>query len=458
MPSSPAVPMPPLSITRPPCLGSPPAPSSPSSPPRSPPRSPRSPGGSSHTTEVNEAVPVFSRGPESRRTLEAAPSDATLGKAGAVDPAADAHAPHADPPVLRRPGTDSKETISASKETISASKETISASKETISASKETISADDGAGEAVEPTSLPPVAHRAEDAGSEEGGVDLAHLAALEELAEVVSSRARSAGAEGADAEGAAELDEGEEALLTRFLAGDTSAMRAPTSFEEAEGVELDARSEASELDAAITVELQPEVAILYLQQLLALGMVHAPLPESDLHGEMLQVPIESYLQLETEPPWSDHADERVQIVHKLLLDLLNAALRYEAMRLYRSRAPRVGRGTTAAAGGGSSAETLPRGAWCELPRGELALQRMVEAACQQVVAWLVEAHKAEGVSIEVRLSQLLEADTADIERAWQDVASHKEDVIAEVSECILAEMIREFEGWPQCADLPVIA
>ena len=55
-------------------------------------------------------------------------------------------------------------------------------------------------------------------------------------------------------------------------------------------------------------LELQPEVAMVYLQQLLTLGLVRVALPEIEggeaanpIHGDTLQVSLESFLYLETE-------------------------------------------------------------------------------------------------------------------------------------------------------------
>ena len=79
-----------------------------------------------------------------------------------------------------------------------------------------------------------------------------------------------------------------------------------------------------------------------------------------------LQVSLDAFLKLETEPPWASAGehDERVQIVHKLLFDLLNAALRQEAARLHAARLPRAQKSVPAGGGShGSASETLPLGA-----------------------------------------------------------------------------------------------
>ena len=261
------------------------------------------------------------------------------------------------------------------------------------------------------------------------------------------------------------------------------------------------------------SLELQPEVAVLYLQQLLSLGLVRVPLSSCDdaadadvaVHdaeggeggggggggegregrqegrfapqGECLQVSLESFLQLEEE----DHAirleektpsDERVQIVHKLLLDLLNTALHQEALSLHRARVPRVG-GEVSAISGGAGAATgvggglgasgvlgasggnvsgvsrgaLPLGTYHALPDSEAELQRMVDAAVQQVLRWLVQANASDGMPIEVQLSCLLDQDAADVERGWQETAGAKEQLMAESADEILAALIDE------CAD-----
>ena len=127
-----------------------------------------------------------------------------------------------------------------------------------------------------------------------------------------------------------------------------------------------------------------------------------------------------------------------MQIVHKLLLDLLNAALRQETVKLHRSRALR-----SAGVGGGPS-EVLPRGRWHELPEDDDVVSGLVESASQQVVGWLSAAQRAEPIPIEVLLSSLLPGDTADLERSWADIASHKEALIAHVADHILLGLIAE--------------
>ena len=163
---------------------------------------------------------------------------------------------------------------------------------------------------------------------------------------------------------------------------------------------------------------------------------------------------LESFLKLETEPPWAAAAggadDERVQIVHKLLFDLLNAALRREAVSLHTSRAPRVAGGGGGGGGGGAArANVLPLGGWRALPEEPQVLQRMVEGACQQVVGWLVTAQQSEGMQIEVLLSCTLAHDAADIERGWQDLGTHKEAVIADLADRVLVQLIGELRDEP---------
>lgn len=126
-----------------------------------------------------------------------------------------------------------------------------------------------------------------------------------------------------------------------------------------------------------------------------------------------------------------------MQIVHKLLLDLLNAALRNEAVRAHTSRAPRIG--------GAAHHATLPRGTWHELPSDERALQRMVDSAVQQALGWLMQGnHISEDMPIEVQLSCLLEQDAADIERGWREATAHKEVVISDTAEALLGGLLAE--------------
>ena len=193
-------------------------------------------------------------------------------------------------------------------------------------------------------------------------------------------------------------------------------------------------------------LELQPDVAIIYMQQLLALGLVRVPLTEMDggvsssVHGDTLQVSLESFLVLETELEKAVPTDERVQIVHKLLLDLLNAALRAEAIRHHTSRAPRLG-------GRGPAGDALPLGGWKELPNDNESLQRIVDNAVQQTLGWLMQANAAEDMPVEVQLSCLLDQDAADIERGWQEATAHKEHLIAETADGILGTLLEECAG-----------
>ena len=126
-----------------------------------------------------------------------------------------------------------------------------------------------------------------------------------------------------------------------------------------------------------------------------------------------------------------------------MLFDLLNAALRREATRFHRTRALRA-KGLRASGSGGGGAEMLPTGAWRVMPESEEELQRMVEAACQQAVAWLVAAQQSELLPVEVILSCTLAADTLEIEKAWSDVTRYKEDIIADVSDTILRQLVSE--------------
>ena len=201
---------------------------------------------------------------------------------------------------------------------------------------------------------------------------------------------------------------------------------------------------------APVAIELQPEVAMLYMRQLLSLGVVRTlevgPDGQTAAHADTLQVPIDNFLHLETSSdgqptPWAQ--TEGVQIAHKLLLDLLNAALRHETAKWHRTRQLRVG-----------AVEALPLGGWRSLPEGA-ALQRLAEGACRLAGNWLAQAHQAEGLPVEVLLSCLLVTDTSEIEHSWLEQSKYKEDVIAETSErvlgTLLAELDQEIEaGWPR--------
>ena len=122
--------------------------------------------------------------------------------------------------------------------------------------------------------------------------------------------------------------------------------------------------------------------------------------------------------------------------MHKLLLDLLNAALRQEAVRLHTSRAPRCS---------GATNDELPRGGWQTLPDHEEALQRMVDKAMNQTLAWLMQASHPEEMPIEVQLSCLLDQDAADIEVGWRAVAAQKEAVLAHSADTILGGLVSEY-------------
>lgn len=277
---------------------------------------------------------------------------------------------------------------------------------------------------------------------------------------------------------------------ITDTMLKDAEGIADVTDMEGIEAIE----AIGAEMDAAIAVELQPEVAMLYLRQLVSVSLQRSKLERPHVRGECLQVPLESFLALESDPPWggaNPQLDERVQIVHKLLFDLLNAALRLHADRLHRARALRSG-----------ASEALPRGLWQSLPDGEEASSRLVEDArylvqvieccptlsrslrvtplCRsalpaslalpsphslpshvpidslrvssnQVVSWLEKAQQAEHMQIEVLLSLLIPADAAELERPWADVATYKEEVIADVADQILVGLISELgelKGW----------
>ena len=210
---------------------------------------------------------------------------------------------------------------------------------------------------------------------------------------------------------------------------------------------------------------------MLYLQQLLALGLVRVPLSMCDalaygggggggggghdaagVHGEALQVSLESFLALESEMADQEggaHADERVQIVHKLLLDTLNLALRVEAAEYYRLRAPRVAAAAAPPHGGASRVAPQPAGVWHALPSDEATLQRLVDNAVQQALTWLVQSTgMPEGTPIEVQLSCLLQLDTDEIEGEWRAASQHQEALIAEASSALLDGLVDE------CAEL----
>ena len=243
-----------------------------------------------------------------------------------------------------------------------------------------------------------------------------------------------------ADEAGAANLHDADEVCTDEFDAFDAYG----------EGM-LDMDDEENEMIGCAALELQPEVAHLYLQQLLSFGLVRVPLSECEGEGglelvgpiqaEALQVSLESFLLLETELEKDSPADERVQIAHKLLLDALNAALREEVLRFFRVRAPRVG------VSGGASPALLPKCVWHALPSDDATLQRLVQRSMQSVLRWLAHASAGEDLPIEVQLSHLLAGDAADIESEWTDLARHKEDLLADISDEVLLSLIEELEG-----------
>ena len=254
--------------------------------------------------------------------------------------------------------------------------------------------------------------------------------------------------------------DESFEALEARAaLSGEGAAADEGAAYDYYDGDEA----------AFAGLELQPEVAMLYLQQLLALGLVRVPLSMCDalaygggggggggdvagVHGEALQVSLESFLALESEMADQEggaHTDERVQIVHKLLLDTLNLALRVEAAEYYRLRAPRVATAAAPPHGGASRVAPQPAGVWHALPSDEVTLQRLVDNAVQQALTWLVQSTgMPEGTPIEVQLSCLLQLDTDEIEGEWRAASQHQEALIAEASSALLDGLVDE------CAEL----
>jgi hypothetical protein len=186
-------------------------------------------------------------------------------------------------------------------------------------------------------------------------------------------------------------------------------------------------------------LEMQPEVAAMYLQQLLSLGLETAPME----HGDALQVPLDSFVAIETEieAVVGAPSDERVQVAHKLLFDALNAALRKEAASILRSKPARP-----SAAGSGSA---LPLRTYLTLPASEAALKRVAVSACQQAVAWRVQGIQAEGMPVEVLLGTTLPDDAATIERGWQGRPCAQEEVMAELADRVLDNLIGEMREWP---------
>jgi hypothetical protein len=125
----------------------------------------------------------------------------------------------------------------------------------------------------------------------------------------------------------------------------------------------------------------------------------------------------------------------------------MNAALRAEAANVYRKRAPRFGGAAANGGARGSKANAgLPVGHWHALPEDDEVLQRMVDGAVQQSLAWLNQSSSsAEEAPIEVMLSCLLSKDAEDIERGWEEEAAQKEGVLADAADSILAALLAEY-------------
>ena len=178
--------------------------------------------------------------------------------------------------------------------------------------------------------------------------------------------------------------------------------------------------------------EARPEAALAYLHELLELGLVL----ETAAAGEVPQVPLQSYLALEQsyEARLAElglPADEGLQIVHKLLLDLFNCALREEAAR---AAAP----GTAFRGHGYAARRPL---------RAPPSLEAIATAALQRSVEWLQLGQQGEGMPIEVRLSCLLSSDAAEAERATDSLAEEKDRVVAEVADSIMLAELRDLSS-----------
>ena len=178
--------------------------------------------------------------------------------------------------------------------------------------------------------------------------------------------------------------------------------------------------------------ETRPEVALVYLRELLQGGLVLV----HTAAGEVPQVPLQSYLTLEQsfEAHLADlglPTDEGLQILHKLLLDLFNAALREEAAR---AAAPAM-----AFRGHGYAAGRPARGGHREEAIAAAALQRTLE--------WLELGQQGEGMPIEVRLSCLLSSDAAEVERGTGSLAEEKDRLVAEVADSIMLAELRDLSS-----------
>ena len=182
--------------------------------------------------------------------------------------------------------------------------------------------------------------------------------------------------------------------------------------------------------------EARPEAALAYLHELLELGLVLETTAAGEVPHEVPQVPLQSYLALEQshEARLAElglPADEGLQIVHKLLLDLFNRALREEAAR---AAAPGM------AFRGHGYAARRPL-------RAPPSLEAIATAALQRSVAWLELGQQGEGMPIEVRLSCLLSSDAAEVERATDSLAEEKDRVVAEVADSIMLAELRDLSS-----------
>ena len=178
--------------------------------------------------------------------------------------------------------------------------------------------------------------------------------------------------------------------------------------------------------------ETRPEVALVYLRELLQRGLVLV----DTAAGEVPQVPLQSYLTVEQS--FEAHlaelglpADEGLQILHKLLLDLFNAALREEAARAAAPATAFRGHGYAA----GRPARPPP------------SLKAIAAAALQRSLEWLELGQQGEGMPIEVRLSCLLSSDAAEVERGTGSLAEEKDRVVAEVADSIMLAELRDLSS-----------
>jgi len=178
--------------------------------------------------------------------------------------------------------------------------------------------------------------------------------------------------------------------------------------------------------------ETRPARAMVYLRELLQRGLVLVP----TLTGEAPQVPLQSYLTVEQsfEMQLAElglAADEGLQIFHKLLLDLFNAALRDEAVRVAAPAVAFRGHGYAA----GRPARPPP------------SLEAIAAAALQRSLEWLEHGQQAEGMPIEVRLSCLLSSDAAEVERGTGSLAEEKDRVVVEVADSIMLAELRDLSS-----------